>query len=69
MALMGKSAKRARGRPATGETPKRYFRMSDEEYAQVIEAAQCRDESVSAYIRNVLIRDSKRDSKKVLKAQ
>ena len=52
--------KRGRGRPATGKTPMRYFRMDDESWAQIVKAAQERKESTSEYIRRILLRDAKR---------
>ena len=52
--------KRGRGRPATGKTPMRYFRMDDESWSQIVNAAQQREESTSEYIRRVMLRDAKR---------
>ena len=54
---------RGRGRPATGETPKRYFRADDELWSQISAAAEHQNESVSGYIRRVLARDAKRVNK------
>lgn len=55
-----KPEKRGRGRPATGQTPKRYFRMDDESWAAVEAAARAQDEDVSSYVRKVLISSAKR---------
>ena len=52
--------KRGRGRPATGQTPKRYFRADDELWAQIGSAAELSGETASEYIRRVLGRDAKR---------
>ncbi len=51
---------RGRGRPATGQTPKRYFRMDDESWEQLEQAATANEESVSEYIRRVMLRDAGR---------
>ena len=56
--------KRRPGRPATGQTPKRVFRMSDDEYGQIRDAAGLHDETVSEYMRRVLLRDARRVLKK-----
>jgi hypothetical protein len=52
------------GRPATGQMPKRYFRMDDEGWQQVETAATASDETTSEYVRRVLLRDSARILKK-----
>ena len=52
--------KRGRGRPATGQTPKRYFRMDDDSWATVEAAAQAQGDDVSTYVRKVLISSAKR---------
>lgn len=52
--------RRGRGRPATGQMPKRYFRMDDEAWRQIAEAAEANGETMSEYIRRVLLRDAKR---------
>ena len=57
---MGKPIKRGRGRPATGQTPKRYFRMDDESWGTVEAAAEAQGESVSRYVRRVLLSSAKR---------
>lgn len=51
-------AKRGRGRPATGLTPKRYFRMDDEGWQQVADAATEKGETTSEYVRRVLMTNS-----------
>jgi len=45
---------RGRGRPATGETPKRYFRADDELWSAIGAAAQAQNKTTSEYIRSVL---------------
>ena len=55
-----KQEKRGRGRPATGQTPKRYFRMDDASWAMVESAAQALGEDVSTFVRKVLISSAKR---------
>jgi predicted HicB family RNase H-like nuclease len=45
-----------RGRPATGHSPKRTFRMADREYNEVAEAASWERMSTSAWIRKTLYR-------------
>jgi hypothetical protein len=52
--------KRGRGRPATGQTPKRYFRMDDTSWQAVEAAAKAQNEDVSSYIRRVLLASAKR---------
>ena len=59
------SAKPRIGRPPTGQKPKRYFRMDDEGWTQVVSAAEVTGESASEYMRRVLLRDSAR----ILRAQ
>jgi hypothetical protein len=46
------------GRPATGQTPKRYFRMADEQWDEVTRAADKLQETASDYIRRVLLKDA-----------
>lgn len=55
--------KRGRGRPATGQTPKRYFRMDDDDWATVEQAAQAAEVSVSEWVRECLLRAAKRSTK------
>lgn len=55
---------RKRGRPATGTTPKRYFRADDELWARIGTAAELSNETVSEYLRRVLDKDSARVIKK-----
>jgi hypothetical protein len=52
--------KRGRGRPATGQTPKRYFRMDDVSWSTVEAAAKAQGEDVSSYVRRVLLASAKR---------
>lgn len=58
--VKAKEIKRGRGRPATGQTPKRYFRMDDESWATVEAAAKTQGEDVSTYVRRVLLASAKR---------
>ena len=52
--------KRGRGRPATGTTPKRYFRADDDFWQRIVSAAELSGETASEYIRRVLDRDAQR---------
>jgi hypothetical protein len=52
--------KRGRGRPATGQTPKRYFRMDDAGWGTVEAAANVYGEDISTYVRRVLLASAKR---------
>lgn len=54
---------RGRGRPATGVTPKRYFRMSDDDWQIVVGAAESRGETTSDFIRRVILSAAKRAKK------
>jgi uncharacterized protein (DUF1778 family) len=57
---MVKEKKPGRGRPATGHTPKRYFRLDDEGWAAVERAAAAREQTVSEFVRETLLRAAKR---------
>lgn len=48
------------GRPATGQTPKRYFRIKDESWEQIIKAAHAQGGTISDYLRKVLVKDAQR---------
>ncbi len=52
--------RRRPGRPATGQTPKRNFRMDDADWALVEQAAQVAGLSVSEWIRERLLTAAKR---------
>jgi hypothetical protein len=52
--------KRRPGRPATGQTPKRYFRMDDDDWEQVVQASNKTGETASEYVRRILLRDARR---------
>jgi hypothetical protein len=52
--------KRRPGRPATGQTPKRYFRMDDDDWERIVKASDKTGETASEYVRRVLLRDAKR---------
>ena len=52
--------KKKLGRPATGQTPKRYFRIKDESWEQIIKAAHASGGTISDYLRRVLIRDAQK---------
>ena len=58
-----KEARRPRGRPATGQTPKRYFRMDDESWGRIEEAAGAAGLTVSEWIRGKLLGAAKREAK------
>ena len=45
-----------RGRPSTGVTPKRCFRMSDREFSEVLAAAEFEGLTPSAWMRKILFR-------------
>jgi len=51
---------RGPGRPATGQTPKRYFRADDETWALIVRAAALSEETTSEYVRRVLSKDASR---------
>jgi len=55
-------AKRKPGRPATGQTPKRYFRMDDADWATVERAARAAKLSTSEWVRGCLLRAAKRSA-------
>ena len=59
------SAKPKLGRPATGKHPLRSFRMADDEWETIKEAAATLGEPASAYLRRVALKDAAR----VLKTQ
>jgi hypothetical protein len=52
--------KKKLGRPATGQTPKRYFRIKDESWEQIIKAAHASGGTISDYLRRVLSKDAER---------
>jgi uncharacterized protein (DUF1778 family) len=55
-----KETKRGPGRPATGQNPKRYFRMDDESWAIIEQAAESNGQTVSDFIRESILRSAKR---------
>jgi uncharacterized protein (DUF1778 family) len=55
---------RKRGRPATGHTPKRYFRMSNDDWALVVKAAKRDGVSRSDFIREALLKKSRQSVRK-----
>lgn len=58
---MNETPKRKRGRPyAGGETPKRYYRMTDDEFAWIEAAAESLGQTVSEFTRETLLRRAKR---------
>ena len=61
---MAKEQKPKMGRPATGITPKRYFRMDDEAWAAIEQAAAKREQTISDFIRETLLKAAKRESKR-----
>ena len=56
--------KKKLGRPATGQTPKRYFRINDAAWRQIVKAARISGMTNSDYMRQVLLRDSQKVLKK-----
>lgn len=61
---MAKDQKPKMGRPATGHTPKRYFRMDDAGWAAIEQAAASRGQTISEFVRETLLRAAKRESKR-----
>lgn len=68
--------KRGRGRPATGQNPKRYFRVEDELWTEVENmAAELAKHmgfpkaNVSAYIRQALVMENARVTKLIAKKE
>lgn len=55
---------RRRGRPATGVTPKRYFRMPDEQWQEIVKAAEESDETASDFIRRIVLKEARKASAK-----
>jgi uncharacterized protein (DUF1778 family) len=58
--MKSNTEKRRPGRPATGQTPMRYFRMDDESWKIVEQAAEATEQTVSDFIRETLLRAAKR---------
>ena len=52
--------KRKPGRPATGQIPQRIFRMDNESWQMIQAAAELSGETLSEYIRRVILRDANR---------
>ena len=55
--------KRKPGRPATGETPKRIFRMGDSDWAEVESAARKLGVTNSVFVRDTLLKAARRVAK------
>lgn len=55
-----KSKEPRRGRPPTGVTKKRYFRMDDDSYAIVVKASEIKGETISEFIRRVVLASANR---------
>jgi hypothetical protein len=55
--------KRKRSRPADGRAPIRYFRMEDEEWVIAQRGARRRRQTMSAFIRDVLLNPTYRTAK------
>ena len=55
--------KRKPGRPATGKAPQRYFRMDDESWETITDAAEAAEMTISAFIRDALLKSAKRVKK------
>jgi len=58
--MKAQTEKRGPGRPATGQMPKRYFRMDDESWKTVELAAEATGQTVSDFIRETLLRTARR---------
>ncbi len=56
-------AKRRPGRPATGQTPKRYFRVDDEAWAEIVSAAERAGLTASDWMRDRLAKAAKREAR------
>ena len=54
--LTGMTVKRGRGRPATGETPRRTIRMPDERWSRLLQCSQASG-TTAAQIINDLVED------------
>ncbi len=52
--------KRGPGRPATGKAPHRIFRMDDESWELIERAAASGEQTVSAFVRDTLLKAAKR---------
>ncbi len=52
--------KRKPGRPATGQMPRRIFRMSDDDWSAVEAAARSNGVTTSEWVRECLLRCAKR---------
>jgi uncharacterized protein (DUF1778 family) len=46
------------GRPATGQMPKRYFRVGEDDWAKIVAAAKASEETTSEYLRRVAMKDA-----------
>jgi predicted HicB family RNase H-like nuclease len=55
--------KRKPGRPATGQTPKRNFRISDDDWAVIEAAARSAGVSTSEWVRECLLKAARRNAK------
>ena len=53
-----------KGRPATGETPKRSFRMADEDWDAAKRAAKLDDRPLSEHVRVGVVNETERVMKK-----
>jgi uncharacterized protein (DUF1778 family) len=52
--------KRKPGRPATGKSPHRIFRMDDQSWDLIERAAAAGEQTVSAFVRDTLLKAAKR---------
>jgi uncharacterized protein (DUF1778 family) len=52
--------KRKVGRPATGKAPQRIFRVDDESWELIERAAEADGQTVSAFMRDTLLKAAKR---------
>lgn len=60
MGMKKEPAKRGPGRPATGKSPQRIFRMDDDAWELVEKAAAASEQTISAFVRDTLVKAAKR---------
>lgn len=58
--MVNREPKRKPGRPATGTAPKRDLRMDDESWEIIQQGAEAGSETVSAFIRDTMLKAAKR---------
>jgi uncharacterized protein (DUF1778 family) len=60
MGMKKEPLKRGPGRPATGKSPQRIFRMDDDAWELVEKAAKSVQQTTSAFVRETLLKAAKR---------